>query len=266
MNLKQKECVKGLNFLKEHAMEYQKDFDWDENPCGEYENISKEDLKEYVEPLEQLIKEHFKLVSLLEKWGLQDLSIEELDKWHDRGMYHVEKVNELSKKLKEYEWISVVERLPDSKGEYLVSYHPCYWDNVHFDTVCVGFDSFLGKTSWSKRKYQRVIAWMPLPEPYKGDEKKKKTKLEYVDSKGIIDEFNKNLELCVQTLLEEHKEIIKLTQFEFDLLKAKLESYGDYPFSSCKDLWNMKDNGYFKDVTDTTMTIQEILDNCEVTK
>ena len=61
-------------------------------------------------------------------------------------------------------WIPCSERLPEEKGEYLVTYHPCYWDNVKAE-VKVGIDSFCGKTSWSKRKHQRVIAWMPLPEP-----------------------------------------------------------------------------------------------------
>ena len=67
------------------------------------------------------------------------------------------------------EWIPIEERLPEEKGLYLVAYHPCYWDNVKED-VLVGIDNFTGKTSWSRRKYQRVIAWMPLPDPYKGSE------------------------------------------------------------------------------------------------
>lgn len=60
-------------------------------------------------------------------------------------------------------WVSVDERLPDNKGEYLVAYHPCIWDFVS-DEICVGFDSFRGKTTWAKKKYQRVTHWMPLPE------------------------------------------------------------------------------------------------------
>ena len=62
-------------------------------------------------------------------------------------------------------WIPVNLRLPKEKGVYLVTYHPCYWDNVEAE-VRVGIDTFRGKTAWAQRKYQRVIAWRPLPEPY----------------------------------------------------------------------------------------------------
>lgn len=63
-------------------------------------------------------------------------------------------------------WIPVTERLPETPGEYMVAYHPCYWDRVN-DEIKVGLDSFRGKTSWAKKKYQRVTHWMPLPEPPK---------------------------------------------------------------------------------------------------
>lgn len=63
-------------------------------------------------------------------------------------------------------WISVSERLPETPGEYMVAYHPCYWDSVH-DEIKIGLDSFRGKTSWAKKKYQRVTHWMPLPQPPK---------------------------------------------------------------------------------------------------
>jgi len=61
------------------------------------------------------------------------------------------------------EWISVEDRLPDKKGEYIVAYHPCHWDNVNYDQTLVGIDSFRGKTTWSRHKFQRVTHWMPLP-------------------------------------------------------------------------------------------------------
>ena len=63
-------------------------------------------------------------------------------------------------------WVSVKDRLPDCKGEYLVAYHPCYWDEVKEETV-VGYDSYRGGASWARNKYQRVTHWMPMPEPPK---------------------------------------------------------------------------------------------------
>ena len=62
-------------------------------------------------------------------------------------------------------WIPVEKRLPEKKDVYLVTYHPCYWDNVHPD-IAIGIDTFRGKTTWAKKKFQKVIAWKPLPEPY----------------------------------------------------------------------------------------------------
>lgn len=64
------------------------------------------------------------------------------------------------------EWVSVEDRLPDTAGEFLVVYHPCYGDKVTSE-IRVGIDSFRGKTAWAKRKYQRVTHWMPLPKPPK---------------------------------------------------------------------------------------------------
>lgn len=64
------------------------------------------------------------------------------------------------------EWISVNDRLPNEKGDYLVTYHPCHWDNVS-EEVCVGIDNFRGKTAWAGNKYKRVTHWAPLPEPAK---------------------------------------------------------------------------------------------------
>lgn len=69
-----------------------------------------------------------------------------------------------------YEWISVESKLPDKRGQYLVTYHPCYFNNVG-DDIVVGIDTFRGKTEWAKKKYQRVIAWMPLPQAYGKDKK-----------------------------------------------------------------------------------------------
>lgn len=66
-------------------------------------------------------------------------------------------------------WIPVNEQLPEEKGQFLVTYHPCPWNIVRED-VYVGLDSFRGKTTWAKNANQKVVAWMPLPEPYEPQE------------------------------------------------------------------------------------------------
>ena len=65
-------------------------------------------------------------------------------------------------------------------------------------------------------------------------------------------------------MLQEHKEPIKLKQWEYDTIKyhGKLSKFNDIYF-----LMAMKNKGYFKDMNSVekcSMTIKEILDNCEV--
>lgn len=76
--------------------------------------------------------------------------------------------------------------------------------------------------------------------------------------------------LCnvVDWLLEEYKEPIKLKQWEKDLVSLydeDDEGYSiDYNFNSFLALIRLKEKGYFKGITDTSMKIGYILENCEV--
>lgn len=68
----------------------------------------------------------------------------------------------------------------------------------------------------------------------------------------------------IDLLLQEHKEPIKLKQWEYDTIKyhGKLSKFNDIYF-----LMAMKNKGYFKDMNSVekrSMTIKEILENCEV--
>lgn len=62
-----------------------------------------------------------------------------------------------------------VDEPPKEAGEYIVAYHPCWWNDVKWSVTEVGIDTFRGKTSWAKRKFQRVTHWMEKPEPPKED-------------------------------------------------------------------------------------------------
>lgn len=62
--------------------------------------------------------------------------------------------------------------------------------------------------------------------------------------------------------LEEHKEPIKLKQWEKDLLEEMC--YIDARFEESLFLTGMRKRGHFENVKDMSMKIIEILDNCEV--
>lgn len=56
------------------------------------------------------------------------------------------------------EWISVSERLPEKDGQYLVTYD-------REDEIKVNISYFDRHGFW----IGNVVAWMPLPEPYKAE-------------------------------------------------------------------------------------------------
>lgn len=68
----------------------------------------------------------------------------------------------------------------------------------------------------------------------------------------------------IDWLLEEHKEPIKLKQWEYDLIRTNDRPHECNVFESFNTYRNMKAIGYFEGITDTSMTLKEILENCEV--
>ena len=80
---------------------------------------------------------------------------------------------------------------------------------------------------------------------------------------------NKTCAECLEEgmgwLLEEYKEPIKLKQWEYDLLSIQKSPKDVNTFESFGTYMNMKEKGHFKGITDTSMTLEEILKNCEVT-
>lgn len=71
-------------------------------------------------------------------------------------------------------------------------------------------------------------------------------------------------ERFIDWLLEEHKEPIKLKQWEYDLIRTNDRPHECNVFESFNTYRNMKAIGYFEGITDTSMTLKEILENCEV--
>ena len=78
------------------------------------------------------------------------------------------------------------------------------------------------------------------------------------------DDFKKYSEKGFDWLLEEHKEPIKLKKWEYDLIRTNDRPHECNAFESFNTYRNMKAMGYFEGITDTYMTLKEILDNCEV--
>lgn len=80
-----------------------------------------------------------------------EISLEQYNKMAER-------LTELEYLLAERRWIPVSERLPEKYGDYLVS--------TSNGWVVTDYYASYGWDDNSDKDY--VVAWMPLPEPYKG--------------------------------------------------------------------------------------------------
>lgn len=80
------------------------------------------------------------------------------------------------------------------------------------------------------------------------------------------DDFKKYSEKGFGWLLEEHKEPIKLKQWEFELIGYiyRTSSVKKMFFVHYSELNYLRGVGYFKGITNEYMTLKEILENCEV--
>ncbi len=61
-------------------------------------------------------------------------------------------------------WIPVTERLPEECGDYLITKETIGWNMLTCRTIDISY--FDSGFVWHKPK---VLAWMPLPEPYTED-------------------------------------------------------------------------------------------------
>jgi hypothetical protein len=77
--------------------------------------------------------------------------------------------------LKQTEWIPVSERLPESSGVYIVSR---WFSDGEESAILVDANYYDGNGDWYNDNRinwsrvlvtNRIVAWMPLPEPYKAE-------------------------------------------------------------------------------------------------
>lgn len=100
--------------------------------------------------------------------GLQDWDGYAFEDYR-RGLYKAQDILEALPSTDR--WIPCSERLPITYGEYLITVQS--YPNKrrvstagYFDIIKKGFGTFRSSGIWEKWD---VIAWMPLPEPYKGE-------------------------------------------------------------------------------------------------
>lgn len=151
--------------------------------------------------------------------------------------------------------------------------YPTYTCYIYRNTLYVSSEDSL------KGDGYKVITYKEFME----EDKKKMTNFEYhyeelkrlskntnLTASEVVHIFNiKNygvpyqyLSLFLQWLISEHKDPIKLSQFEYDLLMTNDMSH-DRKLNSFATYRNLKDIGYFQNV-DLNLTINQVLENYEV--
>lgn len=106
----------------------------------------------------------------------EDINIDGVAYWVrcDRGRMALDAAEALEKNQR-FQWIPVSERSPDDYGAVLLQYSNRRWlETEQREALGIGyFDAFGNaehRTEDCEKFRGEVVAWMPLPEPYKGVE------------------------------------------------------------------------------------------------
>ena len=95
-------------------------------------------------------------------------NLKELKSFHN-GSYGAD-IDKAIKVLEQTMWIPVSERLPVMNGNYLVTVEA----NDGTASIKYQMVDHYGPKWLHEEKTQKVIAWMPLPEPYKAESEEEK--------------------------------------------------------------------------------------------
>lgn len=68
-------------------------------------------------------------------------------------------------------WIPVSERLPEESGYYMACIHDEILNKYYCRSRWFSINNnYYGELVWIElKRYEKVVAWMPLPEPYRWD-------------------------------------------------------------------------------------------------
>ena len=98
----------------------------------------------------------------------------ETDTWSPCDVYGLIEI--LPSAQPEPRWIPCSERLPEldnsysNSKEYLVQWDNGRIDITRYSNVNIFWQNETTEPYWKGEQYSKVVAWMPLPEPYKGEE------------------------------------------------------------------------------------------------
>ena len=98
----------------------------------------------------------------------------ETDTWSPCDVYGLIEI--LPSAQPESPWIPCSERLPEldnsysNSKEYLVQWDNGRIDITRYSNVNIFWQNETTEPYWKGEQYSKVVAWMPLPEPYKGEE------------------------------------------------------------------------------------------------
>ena len=152
--------------IRKALMKYMRDYKWEFALNSDFSKaIEMVDVQPTVEAVPKSYADQI-------RWE-RDIAIEQLN---EIGCQFGQKMDEVKKKLEASQWIPCSERLPDDGENVLVGFEYFRYGHYNrlfqttgisyvFDGEWSGFVN--GSSGWSKL---RIIAWMPLPEAYKGEQ------------------------------------------------------------------------------------------------